>query len=94
MSKHNINDPDFEQRVKVKLQAIGRYLHTLRDSRKQSLKTVGKRVRMSPTLISKIEKGEHNFKLTQLFRLAKYYKTSIYDIFKQAENETDHLSAK
>jgi len=93
MHKRKEHDLEFEQRVKAKLQAIGRYLYALRHSREKSLKAVGKSIKMSPALISKIEKGWHNFKLTQVFRLAKYYKASIKDIFK-ADNETDHLSAK
>ena len=94
MPKFKHPDPEVQQQVKITLQAIGRLLHKLRVDRKESLKNVGKAIKMSPVLISKTEKGEYNFWLTQLHRLAQHYETTVYDIFNQAENETNHPSTK
>lgn len=62
------------------LRIIGSKLYALRKARKESLKTVGEAIEMSPRLISKMEKGQHNFFLSHLFNLCHYYHVKLMDV--------------
>jgi transcriptional regulator with XRE-family HTH domain len=60
---------------------IGRNLYTLRKARKESLKTVCGRLHMAPEILSRMEKGQYNFKLERLWELCKYYGVEVVDIW-------------
>ena len=64
----------------IRLQTLGEKLYALRMARNESLRTVGKKVKMSPSLLSKMEKGQQNFRLSTLFKICIYYQVEPRDI--------------
>jgi transcriptional regulator with XRE-family HTH domain len=81
MSQPEINKHDRKQKMDNYLQCIGNKMLALRKSQKTSIRTVAKATKMSPGIISKVEKGEYKtLCLSRLLRLSKYYKVNIIDI--------------
>lgn len=64
--------------VKVKsmdaLVIIGKRLRVMRTTRKESLRVVAKKTKISATTISRIERGKTDCQLYMLFRLCKHYR--------------------
>lgn len=81
MSQPEINKNDHKQKMDNYLQCVGNKLLALRKSHKKSIRTVAKATKMSPGIISKVEKGQYEaLRLSRLLRLCKYYKVNIIDI--------------
>lgn len=81
MRKERNYNKALERTQKAFLVAIGNNLYTLRAARKESLKAVAKAVKMSPSTLSKIEKGLYpHYRIGTLIRLSKYYKVHPKDI--------------
>jgi transcriptional regulator with XRE-family HTH domain len=86
MSQSKINKNNTEQRVNYFIKCIGEEMFALRNSHKKSIKAVAKDTKMSPDILSKIEKGTYdNLCMTRLLRLCKYYSADIRDIINRAE---------
>jgi len=86
MSQPNTNKSYTEQRVNFFLKCIGEEMFSLRKSYKKSIKTVAKETKMSPGILSKVEKGTYdNLCMTRLILLCKYYSVDIRDIIDRAE---------
>lgn len=64
----------------IRLQTIGEKLYALRMARNESLRTVAKKVKMSRSILSKMEKGQHNFRLSTFFKICIYYNVEPRDI--------------
>ena len=63
-----------------RLKIIGEKLYALRMARNESLQTVAERIKMSPSILSKIEKGQQNFRLKTFFMICIYYQVEPRDI--------------
>ncbi|WP_142683025.1 helix-turn-helix domain-containing protein [Chitinophaga polysaccharea] len=79
-NRYTVTNKAFNEQLAVWLQSIGDRLSALRKGRKESLKKVSKAIKMSPALLSKIEKGQHDFKLMHLIRICRYYKVNVLDV--------------
>ena len=78
------NNP--EKRIGPFLRYVGEELYTLRKSHKKSIKTVAKDTKMSPGIISKVEKGVYeNLGVTRFIQLCKYYKVRVHDVIDRIE---------
>lgn len=75
-----LNSADLRTETKKTLKIIGDNLYTLRMHAGKSLKEVANDVEISPGTISKIEKGEYDLWLNQLFRLSEYYNVRPADL--------------
>jgi len=81
MRKEKIYNKALDKTQKTFLDTIGNNLYALRVARKESLKAVAKAVNMSPSTLSKIEKGLYpHYRVGTLIRLSKYYKVHPKDI--------------
>jgi transcriptional regulator with XRE-family HTH domain len=81
MSQSEFSKNNFKQKMDNYLQCVGNKLLALRQSQKKSLKEVAKTTKMSPGIISKVEKGQfETLCLSRLLRLCRYYKVNIIDI--------------
>jgi transcriptional regulator with XRE-family HTH domain len=86
MSQPKINKKNTEKKVYYFLQCIGEEMFSLRKSHKKSIKTVAKDTKMSPGILSRVEKGTYdNLCMTRLILLCKYYSVDIRDIIDRAE---------
>lgn len=64
------------------LKAMGKKLHAFRKARKDSLETVARAVGITPSYLSRIEKGKCNYTLLVLGRLCDYYGVDPTDLLK------------
>ena len=63
------------------LKHIGRNLHTIRNARKETLKSVAHSIRLTHPTLSKIENGRYkNLQIIQLLNLCKHYQVSLYQV--------------
>jgi|GEM_PF-1965760 transcriptional regulator with XRE-family HTH domain len=86
MSQSEFNKSNLKQKLDNFLQCIGKEMSELRKSHNKSLKTVAKATKMSPGIISKVEKGQYdNLCLTRLLTLCKYYNVHIADVITRGE---------
>jgi transcriptional regulator with XRE-family HTH domain len=69
------------------LKAVGHKLYRLRKEKKKEVDAVGKDVRISAALLMRIERGDYDMYLDQLFELCDYYEITPHDFFKDVENE-------
>ena len=76
------NNHDFEKRLDIFLEIMGKMLHNVRKSRKESLEKVGKATKISPRIISRIEKGQYNPFVVNLIQLCNYYDISMASLLK------------
>ncbi|WP_414017899.1 helix-turn-helix domain-containing protein [Chitinophaga sancti] len=75
-----------EQRLNYFAQCLGEELYLLRRGQNKSIKVVAKDTKMSPSIVSKIEKGLYeNFYLSRLLRICKYYNADMRDLISRAE---------
>jgi len=85
MRRHKIATKTFQRNLETLLNTIGTNLHALRTNRNESLRTVAKTVKMSPSRLSKIEKGLcPHCRILSLLSLTKYYKVKMGDIVKKS----------
>lgn len=71
----------FKRKLNAALRIVGNNLRTLRESRKESLKTVSKAVYISASHLSRIERGlAPHFRITILGLLSRYYDVNMSDI--------------
>ena len=81
MRQEKIYSKTIDKAQKTFLNTIGNNLYALRAARKESLKAVAKAVKMSPSTLSKIEKGLYtHYRIGTLILLSKYYKVHPKDI--------------
>lgn len=77
-----------EQRLNYFAQCLGEELFLLRKVQNKSIKIVAKDTKMSPRIISKIEKGLYeNFYVSRLLRICKYYNADMRDLISRAEDK-------
>lgn len=62
--------------------AMGQKLHSFRKTRKESLETVSNAVGITPSYLSRIEKGKCNYTLLVLEKLCEYYGVNPMDLLK------------
>jgi DNA-binding XRE family transcriptional regulator len=63
------------------LLALGKNLSSLRISQKKDLATVAAALEITPKLLEKIEKGEHDCDLLLFFDLCEYYQVKATHVF-------------
>jgi transcriptional regulator with XRE-family HTH domain len=81
MNQPEINKNNLARKLDGYLQCVGSKMLALRKTHKKSIKVVAKATKMSPGIISKVEKGQHEtLCLSRLLRLCKYYKVNVIDI--------------
>jgi transcriptional regulator with XRE-family HTH domain len=80
MKNSKSTNRELERKANQYLKEIGHKLYTLRKARKESLLSVGVTIKMSPALISKMEKGLYDSPLIRLYELCKHYQVDIMDI--------------
>jgi transcriptional regulator with XRE-family HTH domain len=81
MKNKPINKRVIERKTAIWLKIIGQRFYDLRKARKESIRTTAVAIKMSPAIISKIEKGKYgNFRLLRLIRLCEYYDVNPKDI--------------
>jgi transcriptional regulator with XRE-family HTH domain len=86
MSQAETNKNNPQKKIGPFLQYVGEELFTLRKSHKKSIKTVAKDTKMSPGIISKVEKGLYeNLGVTRFLQLCKYYKVHVHDVIDRIE---------
>jgi transcriptional regulator with XRE-family HTH domain len=86
MSQPESSKRTTEQRLNYFAQCLGEEFYSLRKGQKKSIKVVAKDLKMSPRIISKIEKGIYeNFYVSRLLRLCKYYDVNMRDVLGRAE---------
>lgn len=73
----------YPQEFTIQLKSIGEKLYALRMDRNESLRTVAKRLKMCPSILSKIEKGQQNFRLKTFFKICFYYQVEPRDVAHQ-----------
>lgn len=76
-----------KQRIKKFLKTVGTNLHGLRIAKNKDIETVAKAMRITPALLEKIEKGEHDTDLILLLNLCRYYKTSVGDVLPETTSD-------
>jgi DNA-binding Xre family transcriptional regulator len=81
MKKANNRSKAFEKQLIDFLHTIGDNLYALRMSRKATLKTVARAIKISPGRLSKIEKGLcPHCRFGVLVRLCEYYEIKLADV--------------
>jgi transcriptional regulator with XRE-family HTH domain len=92
MRKRSLNKKESERKAAIFVKLLGQRFYDLRMARKESIRTVAKKVKMSRAIISKIEKGEYdNFRLCRFVSLCKYYRVKPVDIVNiNMSDETIH----
>jgi len=66
------------------LERIGEKLYALRMARNESLQKAAGKMKITPAILSKIEKGQQNFRLTTFFKICRYYRVEPREIAKSA----------
>jgi transcriptional regulator with XRE-family HTH domain len=67
------------------LKTVGARFHSLRKKHKKEIETVAKAVGISPSLLSRIEKGEYDMYIDLLFELCDQYDITPHDFLKDVE---------
>lgn len=65
---------------RAELKGIGEKLYSLRLARNESLQKASRNMKVSPAILSKIEKGQQNFRLSTFFRICIYYQVEPRDV--------------
>jgi transcriptional regulator with XRE-family HTH domain len=68
------------------LKAVGNKFHSLRKEQKKELESVAKAIKISSSLLVRIERGDYDMYLDLLFELCDYYEIAPHDFFKDVEN--------
>ena len=69
------------------LKAVGNKFYSLRKEQKKEVESVAEIIKISPTLLIRIERGDYDMYLDLLLELCDYYEIAPHDFFKDVENE-------
>jgi transcriptional regulator with XRE-family HTH domain len=94
MPEMSLPEIDPEKKKDPFLKYIGEELFSLRKGHEMSIKKVAKNTKMSPAIISKVEKGLYeNLGVERFCRLCEYYKAPVKDVLGRVEQRqrTDNI---